>query len=390
MNSNKFYNDYIKNIKSQGLSFNYNFLKRKFNRGRLGFYKDGCIFKLSNTQFDRFIEMLSICNEMFPNRWDLNFKIFTGDKKRTILCIENLIIHFPKTTIKNSKNFEHTITNLFIQLTLKFTTDTKEKLFVKDVKGFRTTYTHKEVISSYCHSHLLVKTACLLNDINTPSNILEPQPFCLGFGGINYVLSDIENKDYDQNRFVNLFLNIITLSKWESLEGKPYRFMQEIKAKKSNYVSRFYSDDESIKRSVVAISNYWKNNIESLEMSINIDGTSNVKVINIGNFLDVPDEILGVYKKYLFAAERDGYFYTLGSESSFKKICDLSQVPPYIFRGKSFPIEVIEKLADDDKEENIVVPEIVKEKICELLTIKIKDELFKRSIQTGENITYYK
>lgn len=388
MNFSKFYNGYIENVKRQGLSFNYNFLKKKFERGRLGFYNGGNIFKLSDKHFEKFVEMLSICNEIFPNRWDLGLKLYTNNKNNKILCVENLIIHFPKTTIKNSKDYTHEITNLFIQLDLRFKENSK-KLCIQYVKGFRTSYTHKEVLSDYCHSHLPKRTRTLLSNNIDVTNLMNPEDFCLGSGEINYILSDLEYKDYNPNLFINLFLNLISLSRWESLEGTPYRYIREVKARKSGSRDRFYIDTERVKKAVVSLLDYWKDRIDSLNLNINLDNKK-VEVVDIGNFLDVPENIIQNYKKNLFVSEENGVYYKIDSGGHYGKIGDLSVIPPYLFRGKDFVFEVTERLEEETKEENIFVPPTVKQEICSLLTSKIKYELFKRSIQAGENITYYK
>lgn len=124
----------------------------------------------------------------------------------------NILIHFPQVTITNSRKLSHIIRDLYV----KFTVRADGKMYPK-IEGARTTYSEDEIRANYCHSHLHAVS---------PSD-LSFSPFCLGTGEIVQPLTLLAQK-FDDINFTMLCLHLKNYIAWESLEGNPFRHMQNI------------------------------------------------------------------------------------------------------------------------------------------------------------------
>jgi hypothetical protein len=122
-----------------------------------------------------------------------------------------ILIHFPEITIKNEKR-EHLIRDMYVRMTLR-----PDGTISSTMEGLRTTLTEVEFISSYLHSHLPRFDAY---------NIRFYQ-FCTGVGEINQVLALLSVK-YTQANFMMLLMHIKNYLEWESKEGHPYIYMENV------------------------------------------------------------------------------------------------------------------------------------------------------------------
>lgn len=135
--------------------------------------------------------------------------------------ITNIIIHFPEINITNSRNQNHLIKDLYV----KFNIDIKLRDFVDISKtvskgliylfGIRQTYSLKEYESRYNHSHL-------------SSGISDWSRFCLGSSVFNTLIENVKITLSEEDWNL-MFLSLENYLSWESIEGGPYFFIQDMK-----------------------------------------------------------------------------------------------------------------------------------------------------------------
>jgi len=122
-----------------------------------------------------------------------------------------ILIHFPEVTIRNDRD-SHLIRNIYVRLFLR-----PNGLLGSYMQGMRTTVTEAEFVSQYLHSHLprLVPGQITFHN------------FCTGVGEINQVLA-LLNARYTSANFMMLLMHIKNYLEWESKDGHPYMFMENV------------------------------------------------------------------------------------------------------------------------------------------------------------------
>jgi len=135
---------------------------------------------------------------------------------RVELSGNSIIIYFPHVRITNGKrNQSHDIYDIFVKLDVKFITS-KNGVNV-DMYGKRMSYTLDELKSSYCHSHLSF-------------NGCEWGNFCLGSSQFAIIKRNMYIDEGNTNtNWKLMFYSIPKYLEWESIEGGPYRLIEQIK-----------------------------------------------------------------------------------------------------------------------------------------------------------------
>ena len=143
-----------------------------------------------------------------------------------------LLIHFPEITIKNSKDKERTIYDLYLDLNFSFNAEGNIISFSNYVEGFRTTITYEEAYAKFVHPHLepfYEDEDDEREEDDGPLYHLEPTRFCLGgSSGIESILSTL-NMQFSIDQFVILLFSLDDFVRWESLEGGPHIRMSEVR-----------------------------------------------------------------------------------------------------------------------------------------------------------------
>ena len=150
--------------------------------------------------------------------------------------MHRLLIHFPEVEITNSMGHTHTMTDIYIATV--FTADYSQ-VATKCLFLIRGSATTKELAVGYAHSH-----ASSANSNNSVSRYFCWRELCLGgdteLTDIMYNLSDgISNKDLHE-----LLVLLHLYVGWESREGGPYMYMNDIQYKSSNISSSNYLPDD--------------------------------------------------------------------------------------------------------------------------------------------------
>jgi len=244
-------NDLIKKLKKRGCSTSFDWFNSLFLSGRLAiltsrnsseidrantnyvyyFCRDSK--KDTNTFYEDFRLKIKSIVDMFGDKWDIEFDIIKLGKRRVVL-IKNIVIHFPELTITNTKRNSHNIKDLFMVLPL-YINDSRNFIRIFDLYGFRTTFTYEEIMSRYSHSHLSGNPYDCKQLLNEPNIFPIKAHYCTGSGIINMTLGDVNAAEkFNEDTFSMLLVQMTTMVSWESLEGTPYQYINEISLKVSN------------------------------------------------------------------------------------------------------------------------------------------------------------
>ena len=229
------YRKFLIDIKTSGKIRDSSYLYEKALRGRiLGIEKGN---KKQAKAFKKQIEsVIKVLDDVHKENWDFHFRGYTYDSGKIIFTLF-VVIHYPEFEITNSKNEKHTIKDMFVSFDINRSKyyesyESKEDNYIwffKNIKGTRTTFSYKEIISDYAHSHM----SWFLDSIET-YNVLSLHPFCFGYN------SDIQKQqnalmvEYTPESFEFFLLLIDSFLKWESLKGTPYRKISNINFVSSN------------------------------------------------------------------------------------------------------------------------------------------------------------
>lgn len=155
--------------------------------------------------------VLKIAEEIYGSKrvWS---DVFTHNDGRDGFSV---YIHFPEVQITNSAHHRHTIRDLYVRVSVVPQEGSHWKARIW-LSGNRGTYTLKEWLSRYRHSHLQRGTS---NDWVS---------FCVGNASAVSLLIAKLRESLEEDDWTMLFLAIGRYIGWESTEGRPYIGMNEV------------------------------------------------------------------------------------------------------------------------------------------------------------------
>lgn len=366
-----------------------------------------------------FTGMCEIMQQNYGENWDVVLKpsITTGNSiyvgegvNRRSLGYRSeyklsFIILYPEITITNREpNKSHLIKDLIVQIHFNersirnSETGLLNHFFCPlELHGCRLTYSAKEYIASYSHSHL--KMAIKPDYYN---EVLTSERFCTGSDTeINNLIIDIQETENHEDRLgiFELYLNMIdTVVKWESLEGTPYIKFETINRRLNKNITNISYD----------FINTQYNNLHYLiktellsELKFGI--TNDKYVVNIDDNFDkllvnkvIENEGISSHDKEHIIVTKDGNSYygykeddtTLISNLAIK-FTDDNNEPPYIFiQGRKIYFKVEEPI---EGEENTI--DLNNYQVHPLIINKIENEynklLFQNQIRKSAIEAYY-
>jgi hypothetical protein len=127
-------------------------------------------------------------------------------------------IYFDEVTVSNRNGNSHTISEVYVRL------EFKEDGSVYSLKGTRSFQTVAEYYSTYLHSHF------------SGGVVNQWSELCLGNTDMQFNLGDLMQRFHDiqLESFLHRFKNYLT---WESLDGGPYRKLEQIHINNNNVSS---------------------------------------------------------------------------------------------------------------------------------------------------------
>lgn len=395
-----------------GVSTNFSWFLDKFERGKLCFfdkttndvydvYEDyDKFYILDKTKeedvetFVNFRNMIKALNNFYPNRWDIDIEFIydnfssTSDNDKIVVLVKGIIIYYPNIKISNEKNRQHNIKDLFVNLKFELNNKNK-KVNIIGIFGRRATLTYEEVCSDYAHSHLnpSVERYFETKDKNYFRNLITR--FCTGSGEINILLADYNCNDFNEDRFNLILVQLMTLVSWESIEGTPYRYINNIKIRLNSSTPTQIKLCNSYSNIIEYIRNSFLNNRLLPEDLKFIIKNSKVELDEnaFDNFILKLSNCNSMVKNNFICFEYDGKYYINSSiKPSEIKYYKHTEQNPIIFRGEDFPFTVIypEDIKNEEIEKSLILfkPAVLK------LKKEIEDEINEKIVRN--NIIRYK
>lgn len=206
--------------------------------------------------YDKIIPVLNVYH---PENWDcqLNTRILHNDLDETETSQSylelNFFILFPKVEIKNSFQMSHNIKDLVVRFKFIIGCIQREPsgdysflqpyyCFYNGLQGTRLSVYDVEYLENYLHSHLPSLDTDYLFDRDCINWTSAFQKFCLGSSNVGENLAvcydrSSSNPELSTEKF-EYFLNCLqTYVSYESLEGRPYKYIDRIGLFKKTSVS---------------------------------------------------------------------------------------------------------------------------------------------------------
>lgn len=309
---------------------------------------------------------------------DALLKLNVGDLQSLIRrCIPGIleyqiIIYFPEIVIKNGKN-RHTIKDLYVKSLIR-----PKGLMVGSIMGVRSTFTMSEAVSNYVHSHLPAQTI--------PS--VSFQPFCTGEGPIAQVISMLNNRFTIPN-FMLFCLHLKNYVAWESKEGRPYAYMENIGKNISSGANLSLGDPlrRDAAQQIIREMKRYLNTKSLFQMLVCKVNTMNIEV-TVTRAFELwaasrirtwdPRRLLGSNNPvslFLSHVDNSGRYYPVALEEMSTITYDREKVLLQ-FKGKDIKLKIENSHEKDNKSEETVPEEGITLHICEKLSHLLTEAAF--------------
>ncbi len=306
------------------------------------------------TQYPYFEQVVK---SIYKNNWDIS--THTSFNKN---C---LIIKFDRFNIINSSRQSHEITDLYVLLPL-IVNDNKITL-CGELYGGRGSVSEVEKDVDYNHSHL----AGSWNNVSR---------FCLGSGPIHDYILEF-NRNPNENNLFSILYNIKIYVEWESIEGRPHKYLKNI-GKKEILAHESPIEDYNItalekdyfKKSILPIKIHTRNNVQNILID------ESIVEVQILNYLDSDFKV--------FKDKTTGKYYKKGTlENSEIE----SQTVLLNYKGENIKTKInksVEIKVEDI--EYVVHPQVTKAFVSDAIR-RIRKYYFKKTtgIDTRESKNFY-
>lgn len=282
-----------------------------------------------------------------------------------------IIIHYPQLTISNSKGSSHKIYDLFVKIPIHIDGT------IMTPRGLRMTFTKRDLLFSYIHSHL---SALEYSGCNTF------KLFCVGDSDFTVLTmqlnSAIRERETPNPMYMDSYVHLLdNFLKYESLEGGPYKFINNLYA--SSYSDQSVS--EYIRRDTIKI----MKDILSLSEEEIIDILPDFYI----NDLDVQffhskklDNFIQEKAEYkCFRDEFGNETYPDVFDNSINVDPKSNQDKQFIFNGKLFKFKIKNAVLRNTATQNDV-PKDTKSKIYERIKLNITQRLSKVNYKSKPSI----
>lgn len=335
-------------------------------------FEDGNLFvngkKFTASTFEKFRLLVKSTQEVYEDSWDIEI-VKNGE---TGINIKGIVILFKDIIIKNSRDKEHSIKDLFVKIELDIYNN---NLIVRDLCGGRTTLTYSEWSVGYMHSHLPH------GSISSGSTPPFWGNFCRGSGHINDFIAEINSRGgFKEENLTPFLIQILGLVSWESLEGVPHKKLEFITPRPSSGRVFAFSKAviDAIKRNILA---HYKAHKTPPDIDFKLESGGYTIVDNekldkyVLESIPLPDQD----KSYLISMPAaNGTHYAFGHLPGFR-------TPPnntnkYIFQGQEVSVIVGDppSLGDMD-ESNYTLNPRVKEYIKQDLEYVVNTKKIRKS-----------
>ncbi len=262
------------------------------------------------------------------------------------MILPMFVVKFDRIEITNTRNHNHIIKDLFVYILF-----TQEFGIV--VKGTRASLSEPEIHSTYLHSHL--------PSLKVPNKGI--RTFCLGNDTFRASIMRT-NASFTKSNFKMFLFQLNDYVRWESLDGGPYRKINDINFRKVKYsIDITYN----IKKDIIKyIDNHFYTD------DFNISSGSTIQVMDDDVFITALNKLLpDIYK---CTTDESGVEYML--QNSDKELDNtLNIVSNVIWKQKKVPFKVIMQEYIVKKDDRSGVSKIIRNFVINYLENKIKEKL---------------
>ena len=339
----------------------------QFEKGRI--YMRGSSEVMSQNVFDKFKSAIRIINDIYENSWDINFEVSSHNNKLRIE-IQGIYILFPIVNITNRNNKKHTIKDLLVEIILH--SHINQDIRIDSLKGGRLTLSYAEYQSDYFHSHLSTTKGAISSGMTLPYM----DSFCTGSGEINIYHSNINGDGFNEERFMRYAMQILSLVSYESIEGTPYRYMNNIRTY-SRSGSYFHLDNRRKELFFQKVTNWYKQSETIPNIDIIIDSTNSYSVAQNENFQKFVEEV------YYEDNDKARFFCILGENNNYYAYNSAPgfTTPPTVRTTFIFRSEVKNMVIEPAPQGNTTVTHIIHPSLIKHLKEEIEYELNKGKIR---------
>jgi hypothetical protein len=266
----------------------------------------------------------------------------------------DVVIWYPEVTIKNSFEMSHVMRDIYIKYTF---IQYSSYPVLYDISFLRTSFTLPEIKWDYCFSHISQRPL---------SSSSWATSFC--FGGdtlLNQAINLMKNSGItSSNQVYELFLNFNNYLTWESIEGKPYRYIKDIRpySLEPLHITYNVTDINTMYKLIISSLDSFKYTFTSENGNIKISLTEESKQTII-NFINKTVKQNTIFEKYFT------YFYN-ENENSIKPLRKEAFKLPVLnnikFKGNILKYNIIEEIEDIQLPELTFSINVLKEIILKL------------------------
>jgi hypothetical protein len=330
---------------------------------------------------------------IYPKKWDIIMKRRTYKERNTITYgyqevlaqinpfTLDIVIHFPKINMSNSKGCTHIITDLYIRMS---PTSSSEGFTFEGFSGKRMSATKEEIHSCYQHSHMPRAGYHVSGEA-----AFAYRGFCLGQSEIQQALTILRSK-YTEGNFKLFLMQLEEYLNWESIEGVPHIRMSDVQG---DYPTLFLNNN-IIGNYIEELTKYRTEHPKELDFILEKNSLRVVQNENFEEYLKLnknSDEYyiniitkkdsLGNYFQYSWREVED-----LGERLSSEE--DLAKIT-FIFRRELIQFKITESRPQTEEREFYIhkqIKEHVTEKIEQTIKAQRLGSSISKSINTFERI----
>lgn len=197
--------------------------------------------RLTNIQKKTFLDALRLVSELFPDRFDIEFKLnvdfiehindYGANNKflvfnKVVISKIYFIVYYPEINITNKNGKKLLLKDMYIRIPLEPSNLNKDGFVFGKIAGIRTTISTLEHQVRYFHSHLPATKEFK----NISEKEYDYHPFCVGTGDIG-MLTALLSESYDSDMFLSYLFMIKLFLEWESIDTNPHHHISSVMMK---------------------------------------------------------------------------------------------------------------------------------------------------------------
>lgn len=362
-----------KSLELSGNLRDFRYIKKLYDKGRL--LINGS--PVNSSLFDDFRKFVKQTDIIYTTTWDFQFDVvIASSQRRVFIDIEAIILRFETINITNSKNRFHLIKDLFVQIEFSG----RDRLIISNIRGNRLTISKKEYQSNYWHSHLNGN----IRDLMSRNFKDTYRSFCTGSGEINAYRMELNEDGISEEKATAFLLQLTTLVSWESIEGTPYKYFQNVISRNDNNIltvssnSVGHSEKQEYYRT---FKEYYKNH--NTLPPIQFELTDSGYLLKVDSTLDKALKLPNVNPDYgtrtfYCIQDEEGTCYKIENNND-GHTPNMSR-RKYIFRGQELSSSIIDE--DGSKVKNKTIEDyIVKPELKQFLINKINNEINQKAVR---------